>query len=102
MTSLQLMAYGGEYGVPFTGAWAIFRPPGTALNATSDATEGRTRAVAVKRDWTGDDELVLKCLREVEMEYSVNNHPPMRPSSRIVRACYTSRANSLGANLDPD
>lgn len=86
MTSLQLMAYGGEYGVPFTQAWMMSGPPGTAVNATSYATELHTRAVAERLDCpSGDDEQVLKCLREVPMdrlteiamEYSANNHPPM-------------------------
>lgn len=86
MTSLQLMAYGGERGVPFTQAWAMSGPPGTAVNATSDATEIHTRAVAETLACTSeDDEEVLECLRQVpmntlleaSMDYSVNNHPPM-------------------------
>lgn len=86
MTSLHLMAYGGEHGVPFTQAWTMSGPPGTALNITSDATEIHTRAVAEKLDCLHTtDEETLKCLREVPVdrlsdaavEYSVSNHPPM-------------------------
>ncbi|KAI4861913.1 Alpha/Beta hydrolase protein [Hypoxylon rubiginosum] len=82
--SLHPMAYGGERGVPFTQAWAMSGPPGTALNITSDATEIHTLAVAKKLECGGRDGEILKCLREVPMEkltetameYSVNNHPP--------------------------
>ncbi|KAK7743218.1 hypothetical protein SLS53_004303 [Cytospora paraplurivora] len=86
MTSLQFIAYGGEYGVPFTQAWAISGPPGTALNITSDATEIHTRAVAEKLQCAHEsDEEILSCLRGIPMErltdaaieYSINNHPPM-------------------------
>lgn len=45
-TSLHLMTFGGEQGVPFTQAWSMSGPPGTALNMTSDATEIHTRSVA--------------------------------------------------------
>ncbi|KAI1500571.1 Alpha/Beta hydrolase protein [Biscogniauxia marginata] len=83
--SLHLMAYGGEKGVPFTQAWVMSGPPGTALNITSDATEEHTLAVAAKLGCTSkDDQELLRCLREIPMEqltetameYSVNNHPP--------------------------
>ncbi|KAI8630594.1 alpha/beta-hydrolase [Xylariaceae sp. FL1651] len=85
-SSLHLMTYGGEKGVPFTQAWAMSGPPGTALNITSDATEIHTRAVAEQLGCRheGDDEAVLECLRGIPMDkltetamvYSVNNHPP--------------------------
>lgn len=83
--ALHLMSYGGEKGVPFTQAWMMSGPPGTALNMSSDATEVHTKAVAEKLECKGDDDkAVLKCLREVPMEkllstameYSVANHPP--------------------------
>lgn len=92
MTSLNLMAYGGEHGVPFTQAWAVSGPPGTALNISSDATEMHTRAVAERLgcghggdDDSVDGEQILRCLRDVPMDkltevvmaYSVENHPPM-------------------------
>lgn len=86
MTSLQLMAYGGQHGMPFTQAWSMSGPPGTALNMTSDATEIHTRAVADKLNCGGtSDKETLKCLRELPMgklsevaiEYAVSNHPPM-------------------------
>lgn len=89
-SSLHLMTYAGEQGVPFTQAWAMSGPPGTALNMTSDATEIHTRAVAeitgcpVKNDQTSDQQ-ILQCLRdlrmnkllEVAVEYSQRNHPPL-------------------------
>ncbi|ORY56972.1 Alpha/Beta hydrolase protein, partial [Pseudomassariella vexata] len=85
-SSLHLMTYGGEQGVPFTQVWAMSGPPGTALNMTSDATETHTRAVAEKLGCGNDkdDEGLLECLRgipmnmltETAMAYSVNNHPP--------------------------
>ncbi|KAI0198404.1 alpha/beta-hydrolase [Astrocystis sublimbata] len=85
-SSLHLMTYGGEKGVPFDQAWVMSGPPGTALNMTSDGTEIHTRAVARKlgcQDRT-DDAAILECLRstpmdeltEVAMSYSVDNHPP--------------------------
>ncbi|KAF7901273.1 hypothetical protein EAF00_003494 [Botryotinia globosa] len=46
MTSLQLMAYGCQKGVPFQQAWVMSGPPDTSINMTSDATEHHTRAVA--------------------------------------------------------
>lgn len=84
------MTYAGEQGVPFTQAWAMSGPPGTALNMTSDATEIHTRAVAesagcsVEGDQTSDEQ-ILQCLRDVPMdkllelavEYSQQNHPPL-------------------------
>ncbi|KAJ4419064.1 hypothetical protein N0V82_005187 [Gnomoniopsis sp. IMI 355080] len=90
-SSLHLMTFGGERGIPFTQAWVMSGPPGTALNITSDATETHTRAVA---DLLGcsnmengqeSDEATLQCLREAPMdrllqtvvEYSAKNHPPM-------------------------
>lgn len=87
LSSLHLMTYGGEQGVPFTQAWVMSGPPGTALNMTSDATEIHTYAVAEQlgcRDDSADDETILACLREVPMDkltetamaYSVANHPP--------------------------
>ncbi|KAI0135021.1 Alpha/Beta hydrolase protein [Daldinia grandis] len=84
-SSLHTLSYGGERGVPFTQAWAISGPPGTALNITSDATDMYTRGVAEKLGCNSNkDEVILKCLREVPMgklvevamDYSVNNHPP--------------------------
>ncbi|KAI1361369.1 alpha/beta-hydrolase [Xylaria arbuscula] len=84
-SSLHLSAYGGELGVPFTQAWVMSGPPGTALNMTSDATEIHTYAVAEKLGCSeGNDKAVLDCLRQVPMDkltetamaYSVDNHPP--------------------------
>lgn len=86
-TSLQMVAYGGAKGAPFTRAWMMSGPPGTALNMTSEETERHTREVAerVGCDSTKkNDEEVLECLRKVPMEeltekamgYSVENHPP--------------------------
>lgn len=89
-TSLHLMTFAGEQGVPFTQAWAMSGPPGTALNMTSDATEIHTRAVAelagcpFQQNQTPDEE-ILQCLRdmpmnkllEVAVEYSQQNHPPL-------------------------
>lgn len=89
-TSLHLMTFAGEQGVPFTQAWAMSGPPGTALNMTSDATEIHTRAVAelagcpFEQNKTSD-EGILQCLRdlpmnkllEVAVEYSQQNHPPL-------------------------
>lgn len=89
-TSLHLTTFAGEQGVPFTRAWAMSGPPGTALNMTSDATEIHTRAVAelagctVEHDRSSDEE-ILQCLRdlpmdkllEVAVDYSQNNHPPL-------------------------
>lgn len=86
MTSLHFTAYGGERGLPFTQAWSMSGPPGTALNITSDATELHTRAVAEQLDCAKeDDEETLWCLRNVPMDkltevavgYSVSNRPPM-------------------------
>lgn len=85
------MTFAGEQGVPFTQAWAMSGPPGTALNMTSDATEIHTRAVAesagcsVEYDQTSEDEQILQCLRDVPMdrllelavEFSQQNHPPL-------------------------
>lgn len=89
-TSLHLMTFGGEQGVPFTQAWAMSGPPGTALNMTSDATEIHTRAVAELagcpvEDDRSSDEVILQCLRDLPMDrllelavnYSQNNHPPL-------------------------
>lgn len=84
-SSLHLMAYGGEHGVPFTQAWVMSGPPGTALNMTSDATETHTYAVAEKLGCSqADDKAILDCLREVPMDkltetamaYSVENYSP--------------------------
>ncbi|KAI1437621.1 alpha/beta-hydrolase [Xylaria sp. CBS 124048] len=84
--SLHLMAYGGEHGVPFTQAWVMSGPPGTALNMTSDATEIHTHAVASELgcESNSDDAAILECLRgipmdkltETAMDYSIRNHPP--------------------------
>ncbi|SPQ21482.1 71117122-090b-44f1-9b5e-52a02fb6a7c1 [Thermothielavioides terrestris] len=85
-TSLHLVSYGGEKGVPFTRAWAMSGPPGTALNMSSDVSELHTRNVAAMVG-CGDeveDAKLLECLRNVPfeeltkkaMEYSVSNHPP--------------------------
>ncbi|KAI0100382.1 alpha/beta-hydrolase [Nemania sp. FL0031] len=87
LSSLHLMTYGGERGVPFTQAWVMSGPPGTALNITSDATEIHTYAVAENlgcKPEGSKDEAILACLREVPMDklteaamaYSVANHPP--------------------------
>ncbi|GAW12810.1 hypothetical protein ANO14919_021810 [Xylariales sp. No.14919] len=79
------MTYAGEQGVPFTQAWVMSGPPGTALNMTSDATETHTYAVAERLGCNQDDDkAILDCLRgipmdkltETTMEYSVGNHPP--------------------------
>jgi carboxylesterase type B len=84
-SSLHPIAYGGEKGVPFTQAWIMSGPPGTALNMSSDATTVHTLAVAEKVGCSNDDDIkVLECLREVPvenllsttMDYSVANHPP--------------------------
>lgn len=89
-TSLHLMTFAGEQGVPFTQAWSMSGPPGTALNMTSDATEIHTRAVAeaagcpAEQDRSSDEE-ILQCLRdmpmdrllEVAVDYSQQNHPPL-------------------------
>ncbi|RYC57227.1 hypothetical protein CHU98_g8986 [Xylaria longipes] len=84
-SALQTLAYGGEEGVPFHRIWAMSGPPGNAFNATSDATEMHTRAVArMLQCDKDDDEKTLECLRDVPMkkltdvamEYSVANHPP--------------------------
>ncbi|KAI0869019.1 alpha/beta-hydrolase [Hypoxylon argillaceum] len=83
--SLQLLAYGGEEGAPFTQLWSMSGPPGNALNVTTDAVETHTRAVAAKLGCgLESDEEILECMRSipvdqmtrVAMEYSVNNHPP--------------------------
>lgn len=85
MNSLQIMAYGGQKGVPFQQAWVMSGPPGTSLNMTSDATEHHTRVVADKVGCGGTvDSEILSCLRDIPMqdlidsamEYSVLNHPP--------------------------
>ncbi|KAF7921342.1 hypothetical protein EAE99_007650 [Botrytis elliptica] len=85
MTSLQIMAYGGQKGVPFQQAWVMSGPPGTSLNMTSDATEHHTRVVADRVGCGGlVDSEILSCLRNIPMqdlidsamEYSVSNHPP--------------------------
>ncbi|KAI0505911.1 alpha/beta-hydrolase [Xylaria bambusicola] len=85
-SSLHLSTYGGEHGVPFTQAWVMSGPPGTALNMTSDATENHTYAVAERLGCNNkdDDRAVLDCLRQVPMDqlteaamaYSIDNHPP--------------------------
>ncbi|KAI1271314.1 alpha/beta-hydrolase [Xylaria sp. FL0933] len=84
-SSLHLMTYGGQYGVPFTQAWVMSGPPGTALNMTFDATEIHTYAVADRLGCNkGSDKAILDCLREVPMDkltetamaYSIENHPP--------------------------
>ncbi|OTA61481.1 alpha/beta-hydrolase [Hypoxylon sp. EC38] len=83
--SLHLLSYGGKEGVPFTQAWAMSGPPGTALNVTTNAVELHTCAVAEKVQCGADkDQDILDCLRRVPveeltsaaMEYSRNNHPP--------------------------
>ncbi|KAF2654544.1 alpha/beta-hydrolase, partial [Lophiostoma macrostomum CBS 122681] len=81
---LQMVAYGGEHGVPFDRAWMMSGPPGTAVNMSSDAAVGHTLAVAERLECNGDDEEQLQCLRDVPMEklldvameYSVQNFPP--------------------------
>ncbi|KAK4040644.1 hypothetical protein C8A01DRAFT_15505 [Parachaetomium inaequale] len=84
-TSLHLISYGGEKAVPFTQAWAMSGPPGTAFNMTSDVTELHTRAVAERLGCAKNDDVeTLECLRAVPfetltqtaMEYAVSNHPP--------------------------
>lgn len=99
--SLQLLAYGGEKGVPFNQMWAMSGPPGNALNVTTDAVETHTRAVASEFSCEGDDDEILRCLREVSMDdlvreamkYSVNNHPPHGPHTFIP---------SIDADIMPD
>ncbi|KAF7936452.1 uncharacterized protein EAE97_007818 [Botrytis byssoidea] len=85
MTSLQIMAFGGQKGVPFQQAWVMSEPPGTSLNLTSDVTEHHTRAVADKVRCGGlVDSKFFSCLRDIPMqdlidsamEYSTSNHPP--------------------------
>ncbi|PVI00996.1 alpha/beta-hydrolase [Periconia macrospinosa] len=87
-SSLQLMAYGGERGVPFNQVWSMSGPPGTALNITSDATTLHTLAVSTRLGCGTDlkeEEKLLECLRDVPMEnllkvamaYSRENHPPL-------------------------
>lgn len=85
MTSLQLLSYGGEKGVPFTQAWVMSGPPGTAINMSSDATETHTRAVAQKLGCAkNDDRETVHCFRDVPIEelltaaveYSKQNFPP--------------------------
>lgn len=87
-SSLQLMAYGGERGVPFNQIWSMSGPPGTALNITSDVTTMHTLAVSTKLGCGNDlkeEEKMLECLRNVPMEklldvamaYSRENHPPL-------------------------
>ncbi len=85
-SSMHLLSYGGEKGVPFTQLWGMSGPPGTALNMTSDATEIHTQAVARKVGCEqSEDNALLECLREVPMQklldvamqYSAVNHPPV-------------------------
>jgi carboxylesterase type B len=87
-SSLQLMAYGGERGVPFNQIWSMSGPPGTAINITSDVTIAHTLAVSKRLNCGGDlqdEEKVLECLRNVPMEklldvamaYSRENYPPL-------------------------
>jgi carboxylesterase type B len=60
------------------------RPPGTALNMTSDVTEIHTKAVAAIAGCSSDESEMLQCLRELPMEQLINtamdysraNHPP--------------------------
>ncbi|KAH6633944.1 Alpha/Beta hydrolase protein [Chaetomium sp. MPI-SDFR-AT-0129] len=86
-SSIHLVSYAGEKGVPFTRAWMMSGPPGTALNMSSEVTEAHTRAVAEEVGCGGEekgDQEVLDCLRAVPFEeltekamaYSVQNHPP--------------------------
>lgn len=83
--SLHLTSFGGAKGVPFSQAWVMSGPPGTALNMSSDAAELHTLAVTKKLECSNEDEeIMLQCLKEVPMEkllgtaldYSVANHPP--------------------------
>lgn len=83
--SLHLVSSGGEKGVPFTQAWAMSGPPGTALNISSDVTADHMTAVASKLGCDSKDEgHILQCLRNTPMEdlqktateYAVANHPP--------------------------
>jgi carboxylesterase type B len=87
-SSLQLMAYGGERGVPFNQIWSMSGPPGTAINITSDITVAHTLAVSKRLNCGGDlqdEERLLECIRNVPMEklldvamaYSRENHPPL-------------------------
>ncbi|KAJ4358621.1 uncharacterized protein N0V89_003205 [Didymosphaeria variabile] len=68
MTSLQLVSYGGEKGVPFTQAWVMSGPPGTAVNMSSEATETHTRACL--RD------VLMEDLLSTAVDYSKQNFPP--------------------------
>ncbi|KAF2109765.1 Alpha/Beta hydrolase protein [Lophiotrema nucula] len=83
--SLHTISYAGEKGVPFTQAWSMSGPPGTALNMSSDVTELHTKTVAQNLGCDIEqDEKTLECLREVPvekllqaaMEHSVKHHPP--------------------------
>lgn len=87
-SALQLMAYGGERGVPFQRVWSMSGPPGTAINITSDVTTSHTLAVAGRLGCGNDlkeEKKVLQCLRDVPMQelldvamaYSRENHPPL-------------------------
>jgi carboxylesterase type B len=87
-SSLQLMAYGGEQGVPFSQLWSMSGPPGTAINIKSDSTTLHTLAVAERLGCGNnitEDEKVLECLRGANMEkllevataYAVENFPPL-------------------------
>lgn len=85
LTSLHLTSFAGEKGVPFTQAWLMSGPPGTALNMTSDATTLHTLAVADKVNCVKENERkTLDCLMNLPMgelldaavDYSTANHPP--------------------------
>jgi carboxylesterase type B len=86
MSALQLVAYGGAQGVPFTQAWLMSGPPGTAFNMSSTMTETHTLSVARNVGCPDkNDTKILECLRALPMEdllkaamdYSVQNRPPM-------------------------
>jgi carboxylesterase type B len=85
-TSLHLMTFDGEKGVPFTQAWTMSGPPGVAVNITSNATEIHTRNVANLLGCESDNDAdVINCMRQVSMEnltsvsinYAEANHPPL-------------------------
>ncbi|KAF1954079.1 alpha/beta-hydrolase [Byssothecium circinans] len=76
-SSLHLMAYGGEQGVPFSQVWSMSGPQET--HSTSPVT-----LQPYTHSQLRNDSALLECLRntpmeklvEVAMAYSKENHPP--------------------------